>query len=367
MDRGEDFVLSYSHIEKRQGEDGSTNMAIRIGLVGYGVGGQLFHAPYLRASEECELVAVVARSDRAVHAAREDNPDAAILPSLDAMLDIGIDAVVISTPPETRRDLVLSALDRGVAVVADKPFAPTADDAQFLVDRARERGILLNVFHNRRRDTDIVTAQGVIAGGSLGTLRGLDLRLDLDEPGSLEAGPSGGLLRDLGSHVVDQALLLLGPARTVTARLGWIDLPDGRTDARFAIGIEHTSGAHSRISASKLDHLTSKEIRLFGDDGSYVSDFSDVQIAALRRGVQPSDGRSSWGYEESARWGTLHTAAGDSIVPSAQGDYTTHYDEFAHAVAHGGAGPVPAEEAVAVLRVLDAVIVSDLEGRSVAV
>ncbi len=342
-------------------------MSVRIGLVGYGVGGQLFHAPYLKASAECDLVAIVARSERAVSAAREDNPDAAIFSSLEALLEAGVDAVVISTPPETRQSLVLEALDHGVAVVADKPFALSADSAQVLVDRAREHDVLLNVFHNRRRDTDIVTAAEVIAGGSLGTLRGLDLRLDLDEPGSLEAGPSGGLLLDLGSHVVDQALLLLGPARTVSAHLGWIDLPGGRTDARFAIGIEHTSGAYSRISASKLDHLTSKELRLFGDDGSYVSDFSDVQIAALRRGTQPSDDRSSWGYEERERWGTLRTAAGDQIVPSAQGDYTTYYDEFARAVASGGVGPVPAEEAVAVLRVLDAVVVSDREGRVVSV
>lgn len=336
-------------------------MALRIGLVGYGVGGRLFHAPYLAASPECDLVAIVARSQGTVAAAGADHPDAAVVPSLTAMLDLGVDAVVISTPPRTRGALVREAVERGVAVVADKPFAPTAAEGRALAELARDRGVLLNVFHNRRRDTDIVTALGVIASGDLGTLRGLDLRMDLDEPDSLEAGPDGGLLRDLGSHVVDQALLMLGAARTVTARLGWM----GDTDARFAIGIEHESGAWSRISASKIDHLSSRELRLYGEHGSYVSDYTDVQVDALRRGIRPADDRDSWGFEQEDRWGVLRTDEGLRSIPSAQGDYASFYDEFARAVATGGPGPVPAEEGVAVLGVLDAVARSATEGRTI--
>lgn len=341
-------------------------MALRVGLVGYGVGGRLFHAPYLEASGACDLVAIVARSDSAVSAARADHPEAEIAESLPELLDLGVDAVVISTPPQTRRSLVLTAIDAGVAVVADKPFAPSAADARLLADRARERGVLLNVFHNRRRDADIVTARQVIASGELGRLRGLDLRLDLDEPGSLEAGPDGGLLRDLGSHVVDQALLLLGPARSVTAHRGWTETPGGTTDARFTIDISHRSGAVSRVSASKIDRLVSKELRLYGERGAYTSDYTDVQVAALRRGIRPGHDRTTWGYEEPERWGALRTAAGVRRVPSAQGDYTTFYDEFAAAVRIGDTrGPVPADEGVAVLEVLDAVVISDREGRTV--
>ncbi|MFH8251871.1 Gfo/Idh/MocA family oxidoreductase [Microbacterium sp. B2969] len=342
-------------------------MVVRIGLVGYGVGGRLFHAPYITASKECELVAIVARSDKAVAAARADHPDATIAPSLTALLDAGIvDAVVISTPPETRRDLVLEAIDRGVAVVADKPFAPSGDEAQLLADHTRERGVLLNVFHNRRFDTDIVTARRVLASGRLGVVRGLDLRMDQDDPSTLEGGPTGGLLRDLGSHVIDQTLLLMGPARSVSAHLRRAETPQGPTDAGFSIGIEHESGACSRVSASKIDHLLSKELRLYGESGSYVSDYTDVQFDALRRGIRPADDRGSWGYEEPGRWGMLRTADGVEAVPSSQGDYTRYYDEFADAVASGGRGPVPAEEGIAVLRVLDAVAASDREHRTIA-
>ncbi|WP_080792798.1 Gfo/Idh/MocA family oxidoreductase [Corynebacterium pacaense] len=340
-------------------------MTIRIGLVGYGTGGRWFHAPYIRASRNCELVGVVARSQASKDAVRQDDPTLTAVDSLAELIALGVDAVVISTPPETRQALVLEALDAGVAVVADKPFAPSADKAQELVDAARSRGLLLNVFHNRRQDADLVTARTLRDSGRLGELRGLDLRLDLDAPDTLEPGPGGGLLRDLGSHVVDQALVLMGPARAVTAQLGSIELPEGVTNARFAIEIEHVSGAFSRISASKVDHLVSREMRLYGTLGSYVSDYADVQVLAVFDGHMPADNRETWGIEAEERWGVLRTDAGVEKVPSERGDYTRFYDELAEAVEHGGPGPVPAEQGVEVLRVLDAVVVSDSQARTV--
>ena len=339
------------------------NMTIRIGLVGYGVGGRLFHTPYIQASTHCELVGVVARSERTQAAVKEDLPEVAIVGSLAELLELGVDAVVISTPPATRRELVLEAINAGVAVVADKPFAPSAAEAMELVEAAEKAGVLLNVFHNRRGDTHIVTALGIRE--ELGALRGLDLRIDLNEPESLEAGPEGGLLRDLGSHVVDQALVLMGSAMSVTARLGNIDLPEGPTNARFRIVLEHESGAVSHISASKIDRLESWELRLVGERGSYVSDYTDVQTAASKQGLRPVKDREHWGYETQERWGTLVTEEGAKVIPSAQGDYTRFYDAFSLAVENGGAGPVPAREGVEVLKVLDAVVQSAAEKRTI--
>lgn len=337
-------------------------MALRVGLVGYGMGGRRFHAPYIRASKKCELVGVVARSARSRAAVWEDDEDLTVVGSLTELIALGVDVVVISTPPDTRRDLVLEAIAAGVAVVADKPFAPSVEGGQELVEAAESAGVLLNVFHNRRQDTDIVTALAVRP--RLGRLQGLDLRFDLNEPDTLEGGPQGGLLRDLGSHVVDQALQLMGPARTVTAHLGHIDHPESRTNARFRIFIEHESGAISNLSASKVDYLVSRELRLYGEHGSYTSNYSDVQTAQVMRGELPIDARVSWGYETPERWGVLLTQDGEETIPSQQGDYTRFYDAFADAVESGGSGPIPGDEAVAVLAILDAAALSAVEGRT---
>jgi predicted dehydrogenase len=340
---------------------------MRIGLVGYGVGGRYFHAPFIQAADGCELVGVVARSAQRVAEVEADLPGVPIFSSLSELLDSGVDAVTISTPPQTRRALVLEAVGRQVNVIADKPFAPTATAGRRLVDAAQEAGILLSVFHNRRWDTDITTLRGVIDTGQLGEIWRFDSRFDLDQPETLEAGPDGGLLRDLGSHLVDQALWLLGPARRVSANLDWLDLPEGCTDAGFAITITHAGGAHSHLSASKVNRLVSRELRVLGSLGSYVSAQADVQAQAILSGRRPLDDLCGWGYEVPERWGTLSTAAGTCRVPSAQGAYADYYTRFASAVAGAGPQPVPAAEAVETLAVLDAARISAEEGITITV
>lgn len=327
----------------------------RIGLVGYGVGGRLFHTPYLLAAEGIELVGIVTTAPARREQALVDAPGAVVVGSLAALIELGVDAVVISTPPATRQALVLEAIAAGVHVVADKPFAPDHASALALVDAAESGGVLLNVFHNRRFDTDIVTARKVRDSGALGTIQRLDLRLDQDDPATLERGSEGGLLRDLGSHVIDQALHLLGPARTVTARIDTVDDDDaGPTDVSFALRIDHLSGAHSHVSSSKVHGLDSRELRLLGRAGSYRSEYTDVQFEALRRGLSPSTDRSTWGFESPEHWGTLWVDGVRTTVPSEQGDYTLYYEEFAEAVRSGGPGPVPAREGAAVVAVLEA-------------
>jgi predicted dehydrogenase len=317
------------------------------------------------AADGCDLAGVVARSPQRIAEVKQDLPGVPVFGSLGDLLDAGVDAVTISTPPHTRRELVLEAIGRGVHVVADKPFAPTAAAGRDLAEAGVAAGVLLSVFHNRRWDTDVTTLRGVLDGGRLGEVWRLDSRFDLDQPQTLEAGPDGGLLRDLGSHLVDQALWLLGPARLVSANLDWVDRPEGRTDAGFVITITHESGAHSHVSASKLNRVDSRELRVFGSQGSYVSSQTDVQAQAIFAGARPIDDPEGWGYEAPERWGTLSTADGTERVPSAQGAYADYYARFAAAVAGTGPQPVPAAEAVGTLAVLDAARISAAEGVTV--
>ena len=340
---------------------------LRIGIVGYGTGGKHFHAPFIAAAKNVELAGVVARAPQTIAKVQADLPGVAIYPSLSSMLAAGVDAVTITTPPQTRRELVLEAIAAGVHVIADKPFAPSAEAGIELEAAAKAKGVVLGVFHNRRMDADVRTLKKVLESGRLGKLWRVHSRMDLDDPATLEAGPTGGLLRDIGSHLVDQILWLLGPALSVDAQLDMIELKQGATDAGFTLTLRHASGVHSHLSSSKLNHFIEKEYRAYGELGCYVSSGTDVQAQAIFAGRRPVDDLANWGYEEKSRLGHLHTAAGVEEIASEQGRYHDYYEAFAHAVRVGSPPPVRAREAVATLAVLDAARVSAIEARVVEI
>ena len=216
---------------------------------------------------------------------------------------------------------------------------PTSRAAVSSSRRRKTQGVALNVFHNRRWDADIRTLAALLKSGELGELWGVESRMDQENAATLEIGPDAGLLRDLGSHLVDQVLWLLGPAQTVYAELDHIEPEGGRTDCRFTVSITHVDGVRSRVSASKVNHIEDRELRAYGSAGSYVAHSTDVQAQAVFAGRRPLDDGDAWGYEAPERWGTLHTAAGSAKVPSEQGAY----QDSLHAVRRRGArgGRVP--------------------------
>ncbi|MGV2103833.1 Gfo/Idh/MocA family oxidoreductase [Rhizobium sp. 21-4511-3d] len=341
---------------------------MRIGLVGYGTGGRHFHAPYIAAANGIELAGVVARAPQTIARVREDMPDVPVYASQADMIKAGgIDAVTITTPPQTRRELVLEAIAAGLHVVADKPFAPSAAVARELGEAAKSAGVVLAVYHNRRFDADVLTLKKVIETGELGQLWRVHSRMELDEPSTLEGGPTGGLLRDLGSHLVDQMLWLLGPVKSVSAYLDMANTADGPTDAGFVLNLQHVSGVHSHLSASKLNRLVVREFRAYGENGSFVSSGTDVQAQAIFAGRRPADDLDAWGYEAPDRWGRLRTEGRDESVPSEQGRYHAYYEAFLRAVNGEGPPPVTVEEATATLAVLDAARLSAQAGRTIDV
>lgn len=340
---------------------------LRIGVVGYGTGGRHFHAPFIQAARGCTLAGVVARAEKTIAAVKADLPDQPIYPSLAAMIASGkVDAVAITTPPQTRRELVLEAIAAGLHVIADKPFAPNAAGAMELGRAARAKGVVLGVYQNRRYDSDIQTLSQLLLDRRLGRLWRIHSRMDFDDPATLEAGPAGGLLRDLGSHLVDQMLWLLGPAVSVDAQLDHVDLPSGRTDASFAITLRHENGTHSHISASKLNRLNVRELRAYGEAGSYVCQSTDIQAQQIFSGKRPVENLKTWGYEPQSHWGTLRTVVGDEVIPAAQGRYHDYYDIFAASVRNGTPPPVTAEVGARTLAVLDAARQSAEENRSIS-
>ena len=341
---------------------------MKLGLVGYGFGGRVFHAPFIQAAEGVEIAGVVARSADKIAQLAKDLPGVPVYSSLAEMAAAGeVEMVTITTPPETHKALTLEAIELGLHVVCDKPFAPTYPDAAEMVEAAKAKGVLLNVFHNRRWDTDFRTLKSVVESGRLGDIRAIHNRLDADDWATLEAGPGGGLLRDHGSHFIDQMLFLLGPAAAVDAKLDYMDLPQGTTDVSYAVHVRHQSGQHSYITGSKVNYYNEREFRAYGSLGTYVGHGTDVQARMVMAGHMPADDPAGWGIEPKEAWGTLHTEGNAELVPSVQSKIQDLYTQFAQAAQSGGPGPVPATGALHTMRVLDAAREASETGQTVLI
>jgi predicted dehydrogenase len=323
---------------------------VRFGLVGYGFGGRYFHAPLLAAARECDFLGVVTRSPERRDLVCSEHPDAAVFGSLAELREAGAEAVAISTPADTHTALTDEALDLGLAVVCDKPFALDAEAARGSVERAERLGLPLAPYQNRRWDSDFLTVRALVDGGRLGTVTRFESRFERfdPEPGPPAAG--GGTLRDFGAHLVDQALVLLGPVSSVYAE--WhVNAHD--LDDDFFVALTHANGARSHLSGSWTQGAPGNRFRVSGTEGAYVvGGPMDGQEAALIAGRTP--GTEGWGAEPEERWGRLSRGDDGEVVPTANGAWDTFYPAFAAAVRGEGDVPVPARDAVATATVLDA-------------
>ncbi|WP_431782357.1 Gfo/Idh/MocA family oxidoreductase [Streptomyces chumphonensis] len=333
---------------------------LRVGLIGYGLAGSAFHAPLIAASRDLTLHTVVTSRPERARQAREDHPGVRTVADADAFFaDTGaLDLVVVATPNRTHVALAERALRAGLPVVVDKPLAATASEAESLAALAEERGLLLSVFHNRRWDADFRTLRAVLDRGDLGTVHRFESRFERWRPkpkgGWRESGDPadvGGLLYDLGSHVVDQALALFGPAATVYAESDVLR-PGAEADDDTFIAILHTGGVRSHLWVSALAAQHGPRLRVLGDRAAFVTHGLDPQEDALRAGERP--GGPEWGVEPPSAWGTLGTVAEAAPVPSLPGDYPAYYAAVAEALRSGGQPPVTALEAADTLRVLEA-------------
>lgn len=340
---------------------------LRLGVVGYGAGGRWFHTPFVHAAAGIELAGVVARSHERGDQARSDWPTVPVFQSLEALLASGVDAVTITTPPDTHAKLALEAINAGVHVVVDKPFAPTVEEAEELIAAAETAGVMLSVYQNRRWDADIQTLGVVLDSGRIGTPWRLVSRMDQDNLETVHAGRGNGLLLDLGTHLIDQVVLLLGPVASVSASLYWVDLAEGRTEAAFVLNLVHASGVVSTVESTKAHRLAARELRVLGTSGAYVATSTDVQERAIKAGRMPDVDPASWGFEPPEVWGTLTTPDGEERVPSAQGRWQEFYTQFAAAARGDGPQPVPATEALHVLSIIAAARISARDGVRVAV
>ncbi|WP_354702159.1 scyllo-inositol 2-dehydrogenase (NADP(+)) IolW [Paraconexibacter sp. AEG42_29] len=332
----------------------------RIGLAGYGFGGRIFHAPLIAAADGCELAGVITRSAERRAELAAQHPGVPAYDSLAALAADGVDAVAISTPADTHVPLVLEAIGLGLAVVCDKPFALDEAQGRAAVAAAAAAGTVLTVYQNRRWDSDFLTVRRLVDDGTLGDVSLFESTFERFSP---DAGPSpsgAGILRDIGSHLVDQALLLFGPVASVYGELHM----RGDLDDRFFAALRHAGGVTTHLSGDWTQGAPAPRFRVRGSAGSYVTWGMDGQEPALIAGRTPAADGAGWGMEPEARWGRLQRGEQGEPVPSERGRWDSFYPAFGAAVRGEGPVPVDPQDAITALTVLDAIRRSATEGRS---
>jgi predicted dehydrogenase len=342
----------------------------RVALLGYGLAGAVFHAPLIAAVEGLELDAIVTRNDERRARAQREHPEAILLESDDDVWRRAaeLDLVVVATPNRTHVPLARAAIEAGLPVVVEKPLAASADEARGLIDQARNRDVMLTVFQNRRWDGDFLTVRRLVDDGALGPVFRMESRFDRWRPnlagGWRELGnpdEAGGLLYDLGSHLVDQALLLFGPVAAVYAEVD-TRRPGAEIDDDVFVALEHASGVRSQLWMTAVAAQPAARFRVLGERAAYVKQGVDVQEALLREGVSPGPG---WAEEQEEHWGVL--GAGDDLrsVSTEAGAYQRFYEGVVEAL-RGAPPPVDPADAVAALDVLAAAQTSARERRVVS-
>ncbi|HEY3187238.1 MAG TPA: Gfo/Idh/MocA family oxidoreductase [Solirubrobacteraceae bacterium] len=325
--------------------------ALRVGIAGYGLAGEVFHAPLVDAVDGLEVAGIVTSSPERQARARAAYPDAAVVADLDALWG-EIDVLVVAAPNRAHVALALAGLERELAVVVDKPIAPSVAEAERLL----AAGGALTVFQNRRWDGDFLTVRRLVEEDALGEIVRFESRFERFRPEVQgdrwrelpDAAEGGGLLLDLGPHLVDQARVLLGHPLRVYAEVRALR-PGAQVDDDVFIALEHPGGATSQLWMSMVAPLHGPRFRVSGRRAGFATDGLDPQEPQLRAGRRPRD--PDYGH---GRDGRLVDVGGERRVRLDRGGYQVFYERVRDWLRGDGPVPVDPADSVAGLRVLEA-------------
>jgi len=336
---------------------------IGVGLIGYGLGGRVFHAPFVRATDGLDLRAVVSRDAAKVHA---DLPRVAVEPDVAALLARrDIDLVIVSSPDALHAEHALAAIQAGKHVLVDKPFATSLAAARDVAAAADRAGVVVTAFQNRRWDADFLTLRRLVAEGRLGEIILFESRFDRWRPQTSDLwkeAREGGSWFDLGPHLVDQALCLLGRPRAITADIATFR-PGAPAPDWFHV-VLHYPRSRAILHSSKLTADHGLRFAVHGTGGSFIKHGLDPQEPAIVGGARLSD--TDFGLDPVAG----HYLAGDGSgkpieIPTLRGDYGQFWRELADAIPGTGPNPVPASDAIEVIELLEAGMRSSRERRTI--
>lgn len=337
---------------------------IRVAVAGFGLSGSVFHAPLI-ASIPAFSLDVISTSDAGRQAAASASyPGVRIVDTPAAILELAgdLDLLVLGTPPATHYPLAKAALEAGLDVVVDKPFAVHSAEGEELIALAGQLGRVLTVFQNRRWDGDFLTVRGLVHSDVLGAVTRFESRFERWSPAvakawkaSATADDGGGVLFDLGTHLLDQALELFGPATVVHAELQ-ARRPGEKVEDDVFLALEHDSGVTSHLWMNMLCAQQGPRFRLLGSEGGYTKNGVDPQEPFIVAGGSPLD--PDYGVEDRDWAGMLGRDGHLDRLPTERGDYPEFYRLLAKKINDGGAAselPLPVDPAgpVEVLRLIE--------------
>ena len=344
---------------------------VRVGLIGFGLAGQAFHAPVIRGVKGMELACIL---ERHTSNAAKKYPGIRIARTLDEMLsDKTINLCVVATPNDSHFSYTKACLEAGRDVVVDKPFTPTMAEAEELVRLAAERGRLLTVYQDRRWDGAFLTVKKLVASGMLGRVVEYEARFDrfrLDAKANAWREkpdfPAAGVLWDLGPHLIDGALVLFGEPETIYASAFW-QRETSTVDDSFDVIMEYPQ-VRATLRARIIAYAPGPHLLLHGTAGSFVKYGMDPQEEILRSEKCPDglDWGADWGLEPEARYGILSRVGGTTEkIKTERGDYRGFYVNVRDAIEKGSPLEVPPAQALRTMRALLLAHKSSREGRKV--
>jgi predicted dehydrogenase len=344
---------------------------IDVGLIGFGLAGRAFHAPVIHAVPGLRLAAVLQRQG---NEAAEKYPGVRIVRTMDELLAMReVRIVIIATPNDTHYSLARRCLEAGRDVVVDKPFTTTLEEANSLVQIAKETGRLLTVYQNRRYDGDFQAIRQLVADGILGRIVRFETSYDRFRP-QLKPGawretarPGAGILFDIGPHLIDHALMLFGLPEAVTADVR-AERDNAVADDAFDITLHYPYNLRAVLRSSILAAAPRTRFVLLGTKGSFLKQKVHPLENDLRHGRLPANG--VWGAEPEEEWGVLTVPAGDSFesrrIPSINSDYRDFYSNLRDAILGEAKPAVSPEWALDVMRVLELARESSEKRRTIA-
>ncbi|KAK0124507.1 hypothetical protein ONS95_009457 [Cadophora gregata] len=353
-----------------------------VGVIGYGMSAKVFHIPLILRTPTFTLSAIVQRTPKPTDSAAKDHPSAKIYSSAtDLFADPNLEIIVITTTPDTHFEFTKSALEAGKHVIVEKPFVPTSSQAQQLIDVSKATGKLICVYQNRRWDADFLTVRKLISEDTIGRVVEFETHFDRYKAvkpetwkGTLGMEQAGGVVYDLGTHLIDQAYVLFGLPESVTAVFANQRDDGGEEPDSITVLLGYGTGKPLVTVKAGVMCVETEQLRYWvrGTKGSFKKFHLDVQEDQLKAGMMPGD--KGFGVEGEERAGTLVVLGEDgkpkaSVLKNVEPEtYVKLYEGFAKAVAGGGEKEVPvkASEARDVLRIIEAAKESAKSGKSVS-